>query len=58
MSEESSKITMRQIEKQIKPILEKLSYNILKDKPDNIVRNILYLNSFISPYLWLNILKN
>ena len=58
MSEESSKITMRQIEKQIKPILEKLSYNILKDKPDNIVRNIFYLNSFISPYLWLNILKN
>ena len=38
MSEESSKITMRQIEKQIKPILEKLSYTILKDKPDNIVR--------------------
>ena len=58
MSEESSKITMRQIEKQIKPILEKLSYNILKDKPDNIVRYIFYLNSFISPYLWLNILKN
>ena len=40
MSEESSKITMRQIEKQIRPILENLSYTILKNKPDNIVRNI------------------
>ncbi len=38
MSEDSS---MRQLENQIKPILEKLSYNILKNKPDNIVRNIL-----------------
>mgnify|MGYP003571585087 CR=1 FL=1 len=38
MSEETPKITMRQIEKQIKPILEKLSYTILKDKPENIVR--------------------
>ena len=28
---------VKKLEEQIKPILEKLTYNVLKNKPDNIV---------------------
>ena len=35
------------IEDQIRPILEKLTFGVLKNKPDNIVsiNNIIFLNS-------------
>ena len=37
----------KKIEEQIKPILEKLTFGVLKNKPDNIVsiNNIIFLNS-------------
>ena len=37
----------KKIEDQIKPILEKLTFGVLKNKPDNIVsiNNIIFLNS-------------
>ena len=37
----------KKIEDQIKPILEKLTFGVLKNKPDNIVsiKNIIFLNS-------------
>ena len=37
----------KKIEDQIKPILEKLTFGVLKNKPDNIVSisNIIFLNS-------------
>ena len=36
----SKKAEEKKIEEQIKPILEKLTYNVLKSKPQNIVSNI------------------
>ncbi len=41
------------LEEKIKPILEDLTLNVLKKKPDNIVSNILF--NFVSLYSWLNI---
>ena len=45
----SKKTDEKKIEEQIKPILEKLTYNVLKSKPDNIVSYILiiYILAFI-----------
>ena len=40
----SKKAEEKKIEEQIKPILEKLTYNVLKSKPKNIVSNILVIN--------------
>ena len=37
----SGKSEAKKIEEQIKPILEKLTYGVLKNKPENIVRLIL-----------------
>lgn len=38
---------------EIKPILEKLTFNVLKKRPDNIVRNKFFIYYFyISPNLW------
>ena len=39
----SKKSEEKKIEEQIKPILEKLTYNVLKSKPDNIVSNIIII---------------
>ena len=38
----------KKIEEQIKPILEKLTYNVLKNKPDNIVSYIKKLIFYIA----------
>ena len=38
----SSDLDTSELEAQIKPILKLLAYNIVKAKPENIVKNILY----------------
>ena len=43
----------KELKQKIKPILEDLTLNVLKKKPDNIVSNILF--NFVSLYSWLNI---
>ena len=41
MSKKStSKGDIKRLEEQIKPILEKLTFDVLKNKPNNIVSNI------------------
>ncbi len=52
-----TKNNAKKLEEQIKPILEKLTFGVLKNKPDNIVSNtnIYFLNSQNS---WLNTYKN
>ena len=45
MSKKGVTKDIKQIEEQIKPILEGLTLNVLKNKPDNIVSNIhFYFN--------------
>ena len=51
-----SKNNAKKLEEQIKPILEKLTFGVLKNKPDNIVSNTN--NFFISQNSWLNTYKN
>ena len=52
MSKKGTSTDIKQIEEQIKPILEDLTLNVLKKKPDNIVSYIFFI--LISLYLWLN----
>ena len=33
---------VKKLEEQIKPILEKLTFDVLKNKPNNIVSNIIF----------------
>ena len=56
MSKKGTSTDIKQIEEQIKPILEDLTLNVLKKKPDNIVSYIFFI--LISLYLWLNIYKS
>ena len=45
---------VKKLEEQIKPILEKLTFDVLKNKPNNIVSNINFWYFWIaSIYVWL-----
>ena len=57
MSKQIDPDIIQKIEGQLKPIFEDLTLKVLKNKPDNIVRNIFFLFYLISLYLWLNIYK-
>ena len=50
MSEKGATNDIKQIQDKIKPILEGLTLNVLKKKPDNIVSYILF--NLISLFLW------
>ena len=39
MSKKQSNPQVKKLEDEIKPILEKLTFDVLKNKPDNIVSN-------------------
>ena len=56
MSKQIDPNIIQKIEGQLKPIFEDLTLSVLRNKPDNIVRNI-FLFYLISLYLWLNIYK-
>ena len=43
MSKKSAQKGEKKLEDQIKPILEKLTFDVLKNKPKNIVSNIFFL---------------
>ena len=45
----SQKGDVKKLEEQIKPILEKLTYDVLQNKPNNIVSNINILYFLIAP---------
>ncbi len=55
MSKQIDPNIIQKIEGQLKPIFEELTLSVLRNKPDNIVRNIFFI--LISLYLWLNIYK-
>ena len=55
MTEKGITNDIKQIQDKIKPILEDLTLNVLKKKPDNIVSNNHLI--LISLFLWLNIYK-
>ena len=55
MSKQIDPNIIQKIEGQLKPIFEELTLSVLRNKPDNIVRNIFFI--LISLYLWLNICK-
>ena len=55
MSKQIDPNIIQKIEGQLKPIFEDLTLSVLRNKPDNIVRNIFFI--LISLYLWLNIYK-
>ena len=42
MSKQIDPNIIKKFEGQLKPIFEELTLNVLKNKPDNIVRNILF----------------
>ena len=44
MSKKSGQKGEKKLEDQIKPILEKLTFEVLKNKPNNIVSNLFFLN--------------
>ena len=50
MSEKGATNDIKQIQDKIKPILEVLTLNVLKKKPDNIVSYIHF--NLISLFLW------
>ena len=50
MSEKGATNDIKQIQDKIKPILEGLTLNVLKKKPDNIVSYINF--NLISLFLW------
>ena len=43
MSKKSGQKGEKKLEDQIKPILEKLTFDVLKNKPKNIVSNLFFL---------------
>ena len=55
MSKQIDPNIIKKFEGQLKPIFEDLTLSVLRNKPDNIVRNIFFI--LISLYLWLNIYK-
>ena len=42
MSKQIDPIIIQKIEGQLKPIFEDLTLSVLRNKPDNIVRNIIF----------------
>ena len=51
MSKKTQKTEGKKLEEQIKPILEKLTFDVLKNKPDNIVSNEIIIFPIATIYV-------